>query len=261
MNNLTDRDYWNTGYLRARQTCTLPDLSDFRYLSQRRTIEAIETLQLNGKSVLELGAGDSTILLALAKRWGATSTFAGLDYSDAGCESLRQRANAIGAHISVFQADLFSPPLHLTTQFDVVYSLGLVEHFVELDRVLAAAIRFLKPNGLMFTMIPNMRGVYGPFVKRYNRAVYDLHNPHNLTSFLQGHDRAGLEVIRSGYLCSTHFGMLSACFASPSARGWKLYALLYKFTLVCNLFESKIAKLPSTALLSPYLYAISRIRA
>lgn len=258
---LTDREYWNAGYRRVARSDGLPDLGDFRHLAEKRTVEAIEALDLTGKSVLELGAGDSTILLTLARKWGRACTFAGLDYADAGCDSLRRRAESIGAALSVFQADLFSPPPELLGRFDVVYSVGLVEHFTELERVLAAARRFLKPGGLMFTLIPNLRGVYGPFVKRYNRAVYEIHNPHDLKSFRAGHERAGLDVLRSGYLCSTHFGMLSACFPSRSGRGWKLYGLLYRVTLALNLFESRVVKLPATALLSPYLYTVSRPRA
>lgn len=260
VNNLTEPEYWNAGYQRVDRGCTLPELANFRCLSEKRVLDAIESLPLAGKRVLELGAGDSTMLLTLGRRWGHSCELAGLDYSDAGCRSLLRRAAAIGVDVSVFHADLFSPPVDLLGRFDIVYSLGLVEHFTELDRVLAAAARFLAPGGTMFTMIPNMRGIYGAFVRRFNRPVYDIHNPHDLRSFLTGHDRAGLEVARSGYLCSTHFGMLSACFSSHSDRGWRLYVFLRKITMALNLFESRVAPLPTTALFSPYLYAVSRIR-
>lgn len=259
MNNLSDQKYWDDGYLRNGRGETLPDLADFRNLPDRRIIDAIEGLGLRGKRVLELGAGDSSILLALSRHLRSASTFVGLDYSNAGCASLARRARGAGVDVQVVNTDMFSPPQELVGKFDVVYSVGLVEHFVQLSQVLAAKGRFLAPGGMVFTLIPNMSGVIGKLTRRFNKDVYDIHNPHDMRSFLEGHAQAGLEVVRAGYLCSTNFGVLSSCFDASKARGWRLYVLLSRVSKALWLFESKFIELPKSAFLSPYIYAVSRI--
>ncbi len=262
MNNLSDRKYWDDGYLRTDRDEALPDLDDFRRLPDKRLIEALEALGLKGKRILELGAGDSSVLLILSRRWGSSSEFVGLDYSSVGCASLARRAEAAGVDVSVVQADMFLAPDDLTHKFDIVYSIGLVEHFDRLDRVLATKRRFLKRGGgMIFTLIPNMSGVIGKLTKRFNKAVYEIHNPHDMQSFLDGHERAGLEVVRSGYLCSSNFGVLSSCFETRDAYGWNFYVFLSRVSKVFWLFESKVVELPKTAFLSPYLYAVSRVKA
>lgn len=260
MNNLSDQKYWDDGYLRNDRGEMLPDLTDFRHLPDRRVIEALEGLGVKGKAVLELGAGDSSILLTLSRRWRSEATFVGLDYSNAGCASLVRRARAAQVEVSVVNADMFQAPQELVEKFDIVYSVGLVEHFVQLAQVLSAKRAFVSPGGTIFTVIPNMSGIIGKLTKRYNRAVYEIHNPHNMRSFLEGHAHAGLEVVRAGYLCSTNFGVLSSCFDTSKARGWRLYVVLSRVSKALWLFESKVFELPKSAFFSPYMYAVSRIR-
>jgi len=260
MNTLSDKKYWDDGYLRSDRGAGLPDLADFRNLPDKRVIEAIEGIGLRGKRVLELGAGDSNVLLTLSRRWPSVATFVGLDYSTAGCGSLARRAQAVGVDVSVVNADMFQPPQDLVGKFEVVYSVGLAEHFVQLGEVLAAMRSFVAPGGVIFTLIPNMAGVIGKLTMRYNRSVYEIHNPHNMRSFLAGHAQAGLEVMRAGYMCSTNFGVLSSCFGTTRQKGWKLYVFLTRVSKALWLFESKVMELPKSALLSPYMYALSRIR-
>lgn len=261
MNNLSQQKYWDDGYRLLDRGESLPDLDDFRFLPERRCVEAIESVGLKGKRVLELGAGDSDILLLLSRRWQSVSNFVGLDYSSTGCASLTRRAGAAGLDVTVVNADMFSAPEELIKEFDVVYSIGLVEHFLNLAEVLGATSRFVAPGGTIVTIIPNMSGAIGKLTKRLNRAVYEIHNPHNLLSFLEGHARAGLEVLRAGYLCSTNFGVLSSCFDTSNARGWRVYVSLSRLSKALWLFESRIAELPKSAFLSPYIFAVSRTKA
>jgi SAM-dependent methyltransferase len=181
-----------------------------------------------------------------------------MDYSDAGCELLRRRGNHLAIEIEVVNSDLFQPPEDLIGGFDVVYSAGLVEHFANLGDVLAALARFLRPGGELVTIIPNMHGILGPLTKRWNKEVYDIHNPHSLATFLAGHADAGLQVIRSGYLCSSNFGVLSACFQGGARKGAGTYKWLSRLTKALWWYESRAFELPKTAWLSPYMYAISR---
>lgn len=258
MEGLSQNEYWQLGYQRRKNRLEPPDLNDFRNFATKRVVHALESVGLAGKRVLEVGAGDSEILLLLAKRLAGVAQFAGLDYSDAGCELLRDRSSHVGAEIEVINSDLFQPPQESIAGFDLVYSVGLVEHFVRLGDVLAALTRFLRPGGELVTIIPNMHGVLGTLTKRWNREVYDIHNPYSLSTFLAGHADAGLRVTRSGYLCSSNFGVLSSCFEGGPRQGAHTYKWLSRLSKGLWWYESRMFELPKTAWLSPYMYAISR---
>ncbi len=253
---LTTSDYWDTGYSTGASMDPLRP-GDFRRHADLRVIESIAALGLEGKRVLEVGAGNSAMLTALATRLRDKARFTGLDYAPAGCRMLAERATREGAVVEVVHQDLFAPSPALDGQFDVVFSIGVVEHFTDLAAVLRAMRRFLAPGGQMFTLIPNMRGVPGSLVRRYNRAIYDLHVPHDMASFVAGHRAAGLEVESSRFLCSTNFGVLSSCFRSPADPGFTTYKWLSRVSKALWLFESRVGDLPALPALSPYLIAVS----
>lgn len=258
MDTLSDQRYWEESYLQNRMVSTpLPNLQDFREFPVRSMVQLIESVGMEGKSVLEVGAGDSAALLLLAERHVGKAAFTGLDYTDSGCNLLRTRAQGFGLDVNVIHADLFNPKSGIGG-FDVVYSIGLVEHFAHLEEVLGALCKFLKPGGVMVSIIPNMHGVLGKLTRRWNRSVYDIHNPHGLQSFLAGHTAAGMKVLRAGYLGSTNFGVLSSCFPQGKTRGWHSYLWLSRLSKALWGFETKCFALPRTAWFSPYIFAVSQ---
>lgn len=256
---LTTGDYWEGGYVAQSGLAPLR-IDGFRNLGSRRIIEKIESLGLKNRKVLEVGAGNSAVLSYLARKYVREAEFSGLDYSERGCAMLARRAELEGANINVLHQDLFEPAPALLGKFDIVYSLGVVEHFSSLSAVLLAMKPLLSRDGRMLTIIPNMAGILGSLTRRYNRKVYELHNPHDLRSFVLGHVDAGLEVESSGYLCSTSFGLLSSCFGAKTDRGWTTYLWLSRLTKLLWLVEDKLGELPRSARFSAYLYAVSRGR-
>lgn len=255
---LTTHGYWDAGYERSVEGYRPLDVSDFRHRADARVAEAVGELAVGARQVLEVGAGNSAILCHLARQGSPGATFSGLDYSESGCRLLRARAELEGAQVDVLHQDLFKPAVDLLDRFDLVYSIGVVEHFTNLAEVLGAKARLAVPGGRLFTIIPNMQGVIGALTRRFNRSVYDLHVPHDLPAFVRGHHDAGLVVESAGYLCSINFGLLSACFTSPRDRGFNTYLWLSRLTKLAWLVESRTGEFPHTAAFSPYLVVTSR---
>lgn len=257
MTTLTKKEDWDQNYVSPKE------ISELKFGWRDRTnhliAKKIEEIGLDGKSVLEIGAGDSQWLPYFAKNY-PNSRFAGLDYSKAGCERLAERAAAIcrTTTIDIFHQDMFALESTLHGKFDLVMSFGVVEHFTELSVALLAKKKYLKDQGLMFSLIPNMAGSIGYLTKLFNREIYGMHNPHDWNSFLEGHRKSGLTVISGGYLGSTNFGVLSSCFATHEGLPWHTYVFLTRLTKAIGLVESKLGDLPSSRMLSPYIYAISR---
>jgi 2-polyprenyl-3-methyl-5-hydroxy-6-metoxy-1,4-benzoquinol methylase len=256
---LTQSDYWESGYV-TRDNARPLEVRGFRNFSDRKIIETIEALGLEGKRILEVGAGDSAVLTHLAHQYRGRASFIGLDYSAAGCALLMRRAEREQAVVSVVEGDLFQPDSRMLGSFDVVYSYGVVEHFQNLSAVLLAKARFLSAAGRMLSIIPNMAGVLGALTRRYNKRVYELHVPHDLQSFLRGHADAGLEVLQAGYVCSSNFGVLASCFSSPQDRGWRSYVWLARLSKLLWFVEDALGELPHSGRFSPYIYVTSRSR-
>lgn len=257
MSNLTNKESWDQGYILRDDIVDL-ELGWRDYINNL-IVEKIENIGLDGKNVLEIGAGDSKWLPYFACKYPG-SRFSGLDYSSVGCEKLVARAVAISniATIDVYHEDMFALNSALHGAFDLVLSFGVVEHFTDLSHALLAKRKYLKKNGMMFSLIPNMAGSMGYLAKSFNRNIYDMHNPHDFDSFFDGHCMAGLKVISGGYLGAINFGVLSSCFEDREGFSWHAYVFLTRLSKVIGLFESKVGALPSSRLFSPYIYIVSQ---
>ena len=255
MDRLTDKSYWDHTYQVEREPTV--EIDDWRSYCNAQIFAQIAPLITDGCSVLEVGAGDSPWLPFLARHF-PRSRFSGLDYSEAGCERLAARCRACGVHAEVHLADLFIPPGRLLGSFDLVLSFGVVEHFSPLGSVLSAKAALANRTGTVFTLIPNMAGICGRLTRRWNRTVYDLHVPHDLASFRRGHADASLELVSSGYLCSSNFGVLSSCFPHPAGAAYQAYRQLTRLSKLIWLLESRGLRVPRTPALSPYIFGISR---
>ena len=77
----------------------------------------------------------------------------------------------------IYERDAFDTNSDLLGRFDVVVSLGVVEHFRDTTEPVRAFARYLKPRGLMISTCPNMNGILGLSQKLLNRSVYDCHVP------------------------------------------------------------------------------------
>ena len=256
MRELTNIDYWDQGYTARDQPTELT--FDWRNHVDRLIADRIEGIGLDGKDVLEVGAGDSMWLPYLARKYPA-ARFAGVDFSKAGCERLAARAGAgVPVKIGVHHEDMFAEESALHGAFDLVLSFGVVEHFADLSVALLAKRRYLKRQGLMFSLIPNLAGSIGHLAKAWNREVFEMHNPHDWASFLDGHHRAGFTVLSGGYLGSSNFGILSSCVEPGRGIPWHAYVFLSRLNKAISLVESRVGNLPASRMFSPYIYAISQ---
>jgi 2-polyprenyl-3-methyl-5-hydroxy-6-metoxy-1,4-benzoquinol methylase len=253
---LTRKEYWDATYTHER--VPVVELNDWRTYCNTQIYARLEPVLRVSRAVLEVGAGDSSWLPRLAEMYPAAS-FTGLDYSEAGCRRLSARLESCGVKASVRLADMFHPPADMQIAFDLALSFGVVEHFSELDRALRAKASFVRPGGAIFTLIPNMAGIYGALTRRWNRAVYDIHVPHDLDSFLAGHAKAGLSILDSGYIGSSNFGILASCFDRSEGARYRLFVQMTRISKLAWWSEMKGLPLPTSRWLSPYLFAVARV--
>lgn len=254
---LTSKDYWEHSYTGRKGSRLLSTGTGSR--PTRDILEVLESIGLHGKTILEAGAGDSLWIPYLAARY-PDARFIGLDYAESGCALLRAKSEGL-ANVTVIKGDIFRPDEEMLNCADLVSSFGVVEHFSDLGATMKAIARFARAGGMTFTTIPNLSGILGLYIKASNRSIYDLHHPHDLKSFAQGHQDAGLEIVSAGYLGAINFGVASSCFSTKRSLKYQFYRSLSALSQLAWWAQDRGLRLPVTKAFSPYIYAIARLPA
>ena len=151
-------------------------------------------------SMLEIGCGNSVWLPYLAKKW-QVPVVAGLDYSELGCELARRRMALEGVAGKVFCDDLFRVEPDTIGRYDLVYSIGLVEHFDDLEAVLRCISRFVRPGGTLVTEVPNLhRSLHGFLSWVWVPTVLAKHHPVGRSKLMSACQSIGLLDVRGSFM-------------------------------------------------------------
>lgn len=162
--------------------------------------------------LLEIGCAQSRWLPYFAREWGYQ--VAGLDYSELGCLQSRALLAREGLIGEVFHQDMFCPESRQVAAFDLVFSNGVAEHFEDTGAVLRQMAVYLRPGGLLVTIVPNLAGWLGRLQAKISPAVMATHRALNREELSQAHRDAGLQPLASAYLAFGHCSVVN-----PGA-GW-----------------------------------------
>ncbi|MBS1765571.1 MAG: class I SAM-dependent methyltransferase [Bacteroidetes bacterium] len=214
---------------------------------------------LKGKRIIEVGCGNSVWLPQFAKSYNLIPT--GLDYSEFGCEQERKIFQRDGIIGDVYCADMFNPPEELIGKFDIVLSMGVVEHFDDTSEAIKALKKYIKPDGLIITTIPNNTGLLGWLQKVINKPIYDIHNIIDKNDLESAHLKNGFEIIFSRYVVS--FGLhVNLDEKEKPVKNLKFKKIIVKglslITSVVWMFESMFFNLPVSKLFSPAVIIIAK---
>lgn len=167
---LAPREHWQSVYA-ARPRMALPSL--WR-VSTRNLQTLLKPHIKSGHSVLEIGFAPGKQLAFVAKRYGANVS--GLDYAESGFALAKELFATLNIN-----ADLRCENALDTTfsenSFDLVYSVGLIEHFTNPVPLIRKHLLLCKPGGLALLIIPNYGGLLGR-IQHYldpdNLAIHNL---------------------------------------------------------------------------------------
>lgn len=122
----------------------------FRYSTEGHILDELDTVDFNGKEVLEVGVGQAADSFQIAKR-GAN--WNGLDLTAAAVERAKARfAISNTSFGKVLQGSATNMPWP-DNSFDIVYSHGVLHHIPEVRLVSKEIHRVLKPGGLLVIMM------------------------------------------------------------------------------------------------------------
>jgi SAM-dependent methyltransferase len=217
--------------------------------------EALAARRRPGAKLLEVGCASSVWLPYFSREQGFTVS--GVDYSAVGCDRERALLRREGVAGEVVCEDFFSPSPALHGSFDVVVSNGVVEHFRPTSGCVRAISRYLRPGGLMVTVIPSFAGAMGHLQRLLDREVYDKHVPLSAEQLAAAHAEAGLWVQRSGYLFSVSFAALNFRRAADSRAFKALYLASRAASLLAALVEDRLFVAPPNRHSSPYAICLA----
>ena len=159
------------------------------------------------QSLLEVGCARSVWLPYFAREFGFT--ISGLDYSEFGCQQSKSILESAGVTGNIVCADLFTPPSSLLENFDVVVSFGVIEHFTDTSACVKSLSQFLKPGGILISIVPNMAGWTGILQKLLAPQVYSIHVPLNKNDLYSAHRMAGLSEISCAYFMGINLSVIN----------------------------------------------------
>lgn len=112
--------------------------------------------QLKDKRIIELGAGSGSDIISLVQE-GAKG-FA-LDFSRQAIRAIKYWAKKKKVDVETVKADIKNIP-YPDNHFDLVYSVGLMEHFKNYVSLLKEQIRVIKPGGFLLIDVPQKYTLY-----------------------------------------------------------------------------------------------------
>jgi SAM-dependent methyltransferase len=161
-------------------------------------------------SVLEIGGAPGRFPAYLWRRFGHDVCV--LDNSPVGVELSRRNFALMGIPGQVLHGD-FMAGNRPEPQWDVVLSLGLVEHFRDTQSAVAAHLGYVRPGGTLIIGGPNYQGVNLALVRRLSPSSLESHNPDatKIADWPRFERALGLEARFRGYVAGFQPLMFSRC--------------------------------------------------
>lgn len=170
---MTEQEYWDNYW----NAISLPK----EIKKTKKTLFINEILEIfdeylpynDDLSILEIGGSPGQYLAYMYKNFGYEIHC--LDYSGIGCMKTKENLGLLAIPVTVYQKDLFSQDLNLPL-FDIIYSLGFIEHFLDPSSAVRKHCDLLKPGGILLMGVPNFLGIYKWFLQRLAPQLLSKHN-------------------------------------------------------------------------------------
>jgi SAM-dependent methyltransferase len=216
-------------------------------------------------SIIELGCGGSASFNNLIKKYKNLKLF-GLEKSLSGCKLALEYCEE-SSNLNIICGDVIKPPFKHSS-FNIVFSIGLIEHFANPYEVLKKHYEILKSDGILICVIPNLIGLQGKFfnfldrknLEKNNNWIYGMRyiTPNDLRRWLKELDCKKIIVKPIGGIHP--FLMLESYSSKKRLREIKIEKILYQILFFLPLV---ILNIPfifrlNSVTFSPFIVAICK---
>jgi len=174
---LTEQAFWEKYWQNLSLPCVVdPNFSFERCLSsvllERLSELPLPRISEGRRSVLEIGAAPGKWLSLFPQD---RYTVAGIEYSQQGMDALQRNMELLGiSPRELIHGDFFE--VEPRPVYDIVMSLGFVEHFDDPVAVISRHIEWLRPGGALVIGVPNFTGVHGFAQRLLDLSILRAHN-------------------------------------------------------------------------------------
>jgi 2-polyprenyl-3-methyl-5-hydroxy-6-metoxy-1,4-benzoquinol methylase len=182
--------------------------SDYAAVRFERELRLLREFCPRG-AVLDVGCGSGGFLFQLKKRWSGDYEILGTDVSGGPLDYAESRGVPVmrGDYLrsAEFQLHLNQAQKHTEVEFrapfDAVTLWAVAEHLAEPKCFLDKAHTMLRPGGLCFVLVPNLRSLAVRLLGAKYRYVYAQHlNYFSATTLGQLGERVGFEVVATRFM-------------------------------------------------------------
>lgn len=216
------------------------------------------------KTLIEVGAGSSAWLPFLSEEYNLKVS--GLDYSEIGCKLCEEnlRLSEIN-YDEVICADVLN--WRSDRKYDIIISLGVIEHFETPEEILGILHSHLNKNGIVITVIPNLLGISGKLTRRFLPEVYGIHKVISRKQLTEMHENSGYKCIKADY--TGFFYPLIIPWANKSdglffRKGTVLRKITLKMIELKNMVITKLLRAAkvrkSSEYFSPFIIYVGKIK-
>ena len=151
-----------------------------RYMAINKKLDKLfkRFLVKGDKKILEIGCAKAKHLIYFAREFGYE--IYGIDYSESGIEIANENLKIAGIQGTILCEDAFKTSFK-SESFNVVYSMGLIEHFENPKGIINVHINLLKKGGKLIITVPNFRNSLYLILSMFLRKDKEILETHNLS--------------------------------------------------------------------------------
>ena len=169
---LTEKEYWEDRWNKIR----LPSIVEptTKHPTNKEVIRIFQNFLPKKKlRAVEIGGAPGQFAAYLSKYHGYEASV--IEYSETGCQKTRENFDLLGLNVEVYEQDFFGDISNLP-RFDVVFAMGFIEHFKNLDEVFQRHVNLLRNDGILVLGVPNYRGITKKVLSRTAPEMLSRHN-------------------------------------------------------------------------------------
>lgn len=168
---LTERKFWEDYWNNKRDTI-VSKVPETGFHSQ----ELDKVISANSfKSSVELGGFPGTFSVYIKKKYNLETTLVDYFIDRSIVDDLVALNGLKPGAINLIEDDL-TLNHEVTEKYDLVFSIGLIEHFLDTKAIIKRHLDYLNPTGELLIILPNFRGINGWLQRKFDKDNYDAHN-------------------------------------------------------------------------------------
>lgn len=209
ISQLSEKKYWENCWAKVRLPAIIEPTT--KKATTKEILRIFQDILPQKKlAMIEIGGAPGQFAAYFSRFHGYKASI--IEYTEAGCQKTRENAELLGLDIKVYNLDFFGG-LSDIPRFDVVLSMGFIEHFTDLDDVFRRHIELLKKGGILILGVPNFRGTSQKILSktapkmlaRHNLKAMDINNWNSIETVY------GLSPLFKGYIGGFDPKILKRC--------------------------------------------------